>query len=124
MRTARAIAGLVLAVSGASSTETVVRGWLSDEQCARGRASSGAYTQTNPDCARECVRSGKKIVLIDGEARRILIIENQQQAMESVGNYVAVTGEIDARKQTLYITSLKLLEVGHASCERPKKANK
>jgi hypothetical protein len=43
----------------------VVRGWLSDEGCARGRAESGVFTATNGECAKRCVSEGKKIVLID-----------------------------------------------------------
>lgn len=123
MKALKVVAALLLAYS-AGATETVVRGWLSDEECARGRASSGVYTQTNPDCARECVRSGKKIVLIDPDGHRLLMIQNQQEAMSNVGNYVAVTGQVNNEKQTVYVTSVKLLEVGRASCERPKKTNK
>ena len=41
----------LLAVPGSNSPQSqVLRGWLSDEQCAKGRAQSGVFTGTNPDC--------------------------------------------------------------------------
>ena len=96
----------------------ILRGWLSDEQCARGRASAGAYTGTNPRCAKECVAKGKKIVLIDSDRKKIVAIGNQSAAMEHIGDYVEVTGVFDAG--SLHINSLRQLEKGVAACERPK----
>lgn len=107
----------------ATGMDTLVRGWLSDEQCASARAAEGAYTQTNPDCARECVKLGKKIVLIDPSARRILLIANQQAAMKSIGDYVAIVGPVDAKSKTVYIKSIKVLQINHPSCARQKGSN-
>src|ERR1700722_13335052 len=69
-----------------------LKGWLSDEQCSRARATGGIFTSTNPDCARRCVRKGEKIVLILPDAKGIVAIENQDAAKEHVGDYVEVTG--------------------------------
>jgi hypothetical protein len=100
----------------------VVLGWLSDEGCARGRASSGVYTGTNPDCAKQCVTQGKKIVLIDPAAKAILNIANQDAAKKNIGDYVEVTGALDAQTNTLQIDSLKMLTRGKAMCELPQSA--
>jgi hypothetical protein len=54
-----AIAVCGLAQQSGSQSETAIRGWLSDEGCARGRAESGTFTATNPTCAKECVAKGK-----------------------------------------------------------------
>jgi len=55
------IAGIYIAPSlNAGGGKSTLRGWLSDEDCAGGRASSGTYTGTNPDCAKKCVRDGKR----------------------------------------------------------------
>jgi hypothetical protein len=127
MRALTIVAVVILAFRGeclfgsgnAESTKTtVVRGWLSDEQCAKARASEGAYTQTDPDCARKCVKAGKKIVLIDSDEHRVLMIENQRAAVSSLGNYVAIAGLVNRKTQTVYITSVKVLEVNHAFCRR------
>ena len=94
-----------------------VKGWLSDEQCARGRASSGAFTGTNPRCAKECVEKGRRIVLIDPQAKRILSIENQKVARDNIGDYVEVQGTVTSTK-LFHIDSLKRLSKGVAACER------
>jgi hypothetical protein len=101
--------------------KTVLRGWLSDEGCAGGRASSGVYTGTNPDCAKKCVRDGKKVVFVDPDHKRLLTITNQDAAMESIGDYVEVSGALDEQTKTLRVDSLKLLEKGRAMCDVPAK---
>jgi hypothetical protein len=105
----------------AQSAKTVnrtLRGWLSDEQCARGRASSGVYTGTNPECAKECVAKGKKIVFIDAVRKTVVAIDNQSAAKQNIGDYVEVAGVFNAG--SLHINSLKQLEKGVAQCERTK----
>ena len=64
----------------ATNQNDAIRGWLSDESCARGRASSGTFTATNPTCAKECVAKGKKIVLIDPARKMIFNIANPSAA--------------------------------------------
>ena len=101
--------------------KSVLRGWLSDEGCAGGRAKSGRYTGTNPDCAKKCVSEGKKIVFVDPDHKRLLTIANQDSAKERVGDYVEITGEVDEESKTLQVDSLKLLEKGRAMCDIPAK---
>jgi hypothetical protein len=115
------VALLAAAHRTSGAEKTVLRGWLSDEGCAGGRASSGTYTGTNPDCARKCVSEGKKIVLVDPEHKRLLTIANQDAARESVGDYVEINGELDQQAKSLRVDSLKLLEKGSAMCDVPKK---
>jgi hypothetical protein len=112
---------LAAAKPGYGADKTVLRGWLSDEGCAGGRASSGTYTGTNPDCAKKCVSEGKKIVLVDPDHKRLLTIANQDAARERVGDYVEINGELDQQAKSLRIDSLKLLEKGRAMCDVPKK---
>ena len=103
------------------SQKTVLRGFLSDEGCAGGRAQSGLYTGTNPDCAKKCVREGKKMVFVDPDNKRLLTIANPDAAMENVGDYVEITGSLDEQVKTLHVSSLKLLEKRRAMCGLPKK---
>ena len=98
-----------------------IQGWLSDEACARSRATSGTYTNTNPECARKCVAEGKKIVLIAPEERKVLAVTNQDMAKSNVGNYVEVKGTIDTKNETVEIKALKMLEEGRAACSAPRK---
>src|SRR5215472_17157091 len=106
---------------GQDPQKTVLHGWLSDEGCAGGRAHSGAYTGTNPDCAKKCVREGKRIVFVDPDRKRLLTIANPDAAMERVGDYVEVSGDLNDQAKTLRIDSLRLLEKGRAMCDVPKK---
>ena len=101
--------------------KTVLRGWLSDEGCAGGRAKSGLYTGTNPDCAKKCVSEGKKIVFVDSDHKRLLSIANQDAAKERVGDYVEISGEVNEESKTLRVDSLTLLEKGRAMCDVPAK---
>src|SRR6267143_2650020 len=98
----------------------VLRGWLADEGCARGRCDGAKprYGPTNPECARDCVAKGAKIVLILPEEKEILNIGNQEIAKDNVGNYVEVSGSVDVtadgahRTRIIHIGSLKMLKRG------------
>jgi hypothetical protein len=108
----------------ATAKKMMLRGWLSDEGCAPGHVSSGKYTGTNPDCSKDCVAKGKKIVFIDPEKKRILSIANQDAARQNVGDYVEVSGDVNSEKKVLHIETLKMLERGRAMCEVPEKGKK
>ncbi len=112
-----------LASQGAETQSKTLRGWLSDEACARGRAASGVYTGTNPDCAKQCVAKGKKIVLILPDEKEVLNITNQEIAKANIGDYVEVTGTVEEQTKTLHIDSLKRITQGRAICDvlHPKK---
>ncbi len=108
----------------ADAPAKIVRGWLSDEGCATGRANSGVYTGTNPDCAKKCVAQGKKIVLIVPDEKVLLKIDNQDAALKNVGDFVEVSGTVDPQSKTVHIATLKMLEKGAAMCEVPPKKSK
>jgi hypothetical protein len=112
------------AQQGTAYDKTLVRGWLSDEQCARGRAEAGTYTATNLSCARKCVAAGKRIVLIDADNKRILTIENQDAARRNLGDYVEIAGVLDPRTTNLRIASLRFLDKNRAMCSVPAKTKK
>jgi hypothetical protein len=104
-----------------AGSKSTVRGWLSDEGCAGARAKSGVFTSTSPDCAKKCVGEGKQIVLVEPEHKRLLTIANRDAAMERVGDYVEISGDLDEHAGTLRIESVKLLEKGRAMCDVPAK---
>jgi hypothetical protein len=116
---AMGIASVAISPQSLARNTELIRGWLSDEGCARGRAESGTYTQTNGDCAKQCVAQGKKIVLIDPTRKRILIVRNQDIAKKNVGDYVEVSGVVDSDAQTIKVDSLKFLDRNHAMCGVP-----
>jgi len=102
-------AAAVLAQTPTSPSETI-RGWISDEHCAGSKARDGVYAATNPECTKECVAKGYKAVLIDPKGKRVLVITDQDMAKKNLGNYVEVTGRVDARANTIKPESIKFLE--------------
>lgn len=117
-----AVALLLPSASGiASAGGTTTKGWISDESCARGRASSGVFTGTNPECAKKCIASGAKMVLIIPDQRMLLTVANPGAAKANVGDFVEITGSVEAKTKTLHIDSLKLLTKGAAMCGLPAK---
>jgi len=117
-----ALSGTILSPLEISAKPESIRGWISDEQCARGRAESGIYTMTNGECAKQCVAKGKKIVLIDPDGKRILVFANQEIVKKYVGDYVEVSGEVDAKANTIHVDSLRFLDKNRAICGvEPKK---
>ena len=101
--------------------KTELRGWLSDDGCGGGRARGGLYTGTNPICAKKCIHEGKKMVLLDPEKKRVLTIDNPDVAMENIGDYVKISGDLNVQARTLRIDSLRLLKKGIAMCGKPAK---
>jgi hypothetical protein len=128
MRTTRIVFLLLTAcLAGAQTSKPTggadmrtIRGWISDESCAHAHASAGKYTGNNPDCVKDCVRKGKRIVVIDPERKMVIPIENQNAAMQNIGDYVEITGNFASDGEMFHVTSLKFLSEGATECERPK----
>lgn len=112
---------LPIASRTASAGSATIKGWISDEGCARGRASGGLFTGTNPECAKKCIASGKKMVLIVPDQRMLLTVANPDAAKANIGDFVEITGSVGARTKTLHIDSLRLLTKGVAMCGLPAK---
>src|SRR5262245_43630605 len=92
---------IVLSWLGASvgfAAEQTVTGAISDSLC--GASHANMASQVNPplsdvDCAKACVDSGGKFVLVDG-SKNVIAIANQTFAglKEHAGQKVTLTGEI------------------------------
>jgi hypothetical protein len=110
---------LVLLTGTTVAADQTYIGWVSDSGCARARASVGTFTATNPDCARQCVKQGKKIVLISQEHKTVFAIDNPQILEAHVGNKVTLSASA-AGQHSLHITRVISSEVSNPECERPK----
>jgi hypothetical protein len=113
---------LALLTGTAFAADQTYVGWVSDSGCARARASAGKFTATNPDCARECVKQGKSIVLISQERKTVFAIDNPEILKAHVGNKVSVSAS-PARQHSLHIRKVISSEVSNPECERPKMKN-
>jgi len=114
----KVLATLLLLTACAAAADDL-KGWVSDEQCARARERSGTYTATNPECARKCVGEGKAVVLVSEELKKVFAIENPDTLKSQVGNLVQVSATTD-KSGALHIEKVQFLETGRAMCGRPK----
>jgi hypothetical protein len=110
---------LVLLTGTAFAADQTYIGWVADSGCARARASDGVFTATNPDCARECVKQGKSIVLISQERKTVFAIDNPQILQAHVGNKVSVSAS-PAGQHSLHISKVISSEVSNPECGRAK----
>lgn len=108
-----ALAGPVL---GFSQTKLV--GYVSDSSCALARATAGKYTATNPDCAKECVKEGRSIVLVSPEQKVVFRIENPASLKSQIGNKVELYGEATGPNR-FHVDRVVFLEESNPECERP-----
>jgi hypothetical protein len=113
----------VIARNPHDTNETTIKGWLSDAQCSRARAEIGLYTGTNPECAKRCVREGKKVVLIIPERKEIIVVANPDLVKANVGDLVEVVGNVGA-DHAFHVSTVKILEKGRAMCDVPSSKSK
>ena len=110
---------IVLLVPGMFAVDETYVGWVSDSQCALGRAEGGKFTATNPDCARRCVKEGKRIVLISAERKTVFAIQNPEALKSEVGNKVSVLAS-SSGKNVLHVDKVTSSEKSNPECERPR----
>jgi hypothetical protein len=109
---------LPILLLNAVAQPVALKGFLSDESCARARAEGGLYTGTAAECAKRCVAEGKKIVFIDPKGRRVLEIENQAAVRKDLGEEVEIGGTIDLQNGTVHVDSMKFVAHVPAMCSR------
>ena len=87
-------------------------GWITDTQCATNGAKEG-----HGDCAKRCAGRGEKLALIDDEGH-MFILDPQDKAMESAGEYVKVTGTL--ADGTIEIATIETVEVAEKEAKEEK----
>ena len=102
------VALLCSAASSASGSRTI-RGWFSDESCARQKVDAGKIEPTKTDCARKCVEKGVKLVFISETDKKLFIVSNPEKFKANIGSYVELTGTTSDADQTVHIDSVKKL---------------
>ncbi len=109
---------VLLLGSNLFAAERTYVGWVSDSRCARARASAGAFTATDPDCARECIKEGHKIVFISPETKTVFAVENPEALKAQVGNKVRISG-IERGTRLLHVNEVLSSTKENPECERP-----
>jgi len=110
---------IVASQTALAGDSTTIKGWISDEGCAGGRAKDGIFTGTNPECAKKCITSGAKTVLIVPDRKLLLTVDNPAAVKGNIGDFVEVSGSVDTKTKTLHIVNLKMLTKGVAMCDPP-----
>jgi len=119
MKTRKLLVLIALLAPLTFAADETYAGWVSDSGCALARASAGTYTATNPDCARRCVKEGKKVVLISQERKTVFSIENPEALRSEVGNKVIVLA-ISVGKNSLHVNKVTSSEKSSPECGRPR----
>ena len=88
----------------------VLRGWISDEQCAKLNADDGKYISSSKECILKCMGQGKRLAFVDPVGKRVLLITNPDAAKSNVSDYVEISGAIDAKAGTVQVSAVKFLE--------------
>jgi hypothetical protein len=118
------IACLGLVSTLKSETKNVTwTGWFSDSQCAYARAASGAFSATNPDCAKRCIEKGAASVFIGEQAKAIFKVTDYPSVVEQLGYHVEVTATVDDDAKTISVKNVKQLSREGLACARPKKTS-
>jgi hypothetical protein len=97
-------------------------GWFSDQGCASGRAASGTFTATNPDCAKSCIEKGARAVFISEQAKALLKVNGYAGVLDDLGWHLEIQGAVNAAGDEIEITNVKRLDYTGAACSRPKGA--
>ena len=97
-------------------------GWFADEGCARGRLSAPVLTQTNPECARQCIEKGAVAVFISEQAHAIYKVTNYAGVVDDLGYHLELTAKVDETEKTISVQAVKRISEYHgAACARPRK---
>ena len=84
-----AMIGLLLSslLATASPKPSSWDGWISDSKCAA-KGANAAHAQ----CAKKCIESGEKPVLVTDKDQKVVAIENPAAVSGHEGQHVKVTG--------------------------------
>jgi len=91
-KVAIAAVGLMFFTAWAMASPTTTwDGWISDSKCAA-KGANAAHAQ----CAKKCVESGEKPVLVTDKDQKVVPIDNPSAVSGHEGQHVKVTGTLTA----------------------------
>jgi hypothetical protein len=89
---------LAFSVSMTMAADGSWTGWITDAKCA---------PKVKEDCAKKCAEKGEKLVFVDGDAKTIIPVANQDAVKEHAGHHVTVKGKLE--NGTLTVTSVEMV---------------
>lgn len=97
---------LTSAPSGAAQDSRTFAGVVTDERCAVEGHAAMRMGPTDAECAKACAdEHGDALVLLDGE--HVYQLSDQKQARTFAGTKVQVVGVLDAKTETIRVTSMR-----------------
>lgn len=102
----------------AADNNRTMRGWFVDESCTRERVAAGRIEPSNPECAKQCVKDGSKLMFLSETDKALFEVKNPAAQVKNIGWYVELAGSTDDKK-VLTVNTLKRLSEVNASCKRP-----
>ena len=100
-----AVALLVIAALSAAAGPQTFTGIISDDMCARADHSHMRMGPTDAECAMACVSAhGAAYVLYDG--KNVYKLSGRKALEKFAAHKVRVTGELDAKTQTIRMDSI------------------
>ena len=93
---------VAIASAGADKAGDTVNGWVTDSRCGVKGAAVG-----KEDCARKCIESGSKMVVVTDSDHKVLTVENPDALKEHIGHHVTITGHTSA--DSIHVESAKML---------------
>jgi hypothetical protein len=104
------LSGILVCVGKMSAPSTrTIRGWFSDESCARQKVDAGKIEPTKADCTKKCLEKGVKLAFISETDKKVFTVSNPENFKQDIGAYWEVTGTTNDDDQTLHVDSAKKL---------------
>ena len=96
---ALALVGAVAYAADAAKQATWT-GWITDEKCGAKNANAEGKA-----CALACHKDGSKLVLYTDGDKKLVGIDNQEEAVKHVGHPVIITGTLDG--ETIKVSKIE-----------------
>jgi hypothetical protein len=87
-------------VAAKAADSSKVTGWISDAMCGAKHAGTGA------ECAKKCIESGNKPVLVD-QSKQVWTIDNPDAVKGFYGEKVVVTATADDAAKSVHIDAVE-----------------
>jgi len=95
---------VVVAYAGQAAKTTILKGWVSDSEC----AAHGDKKCSN----KEHVANGAKLVIVTEGDNKIWTVRNPSTVADHQGHHIQVKATTDPEKSTITVQEVKMLKEG------------
>jgi len=100
------VAAMSAAAAQSSKTERTIVGYITDSMC--GLDHSAMKMGDDKECTIKCVEGGAKYAFVDQAHKVVYFLDDatQPKAREFAGQKVKITGRVDAKARTVFVTKI------------------